>query len=61
MTNIKTPNNAGKEDLTRVDPFREDEDTGGDAAPPLRPRTPSAQKPDLPDELSKRPKGPAQP
>jgi hypothetical protein len=48
MTNIKTPNNAGKEDLTRVDPFREDEDTGGDAAPPLRPRTPGAQKPDLP-------------
>jgi len=26
------------EDMTRVDPFRTDEDTGGAAAPPLRPR-----------------------
>src|SRR3954470_9594979 len=60
MTNID-PKNPGKEDLTRVDPYREDEATGGAAAPPLRPRTSSAQKPDMPDELSKRPKGPAQP
>jgi hypothetical protein len=60
MTNIDPKKTVG-EDLTRVDPFREDEDTGGDAAPPLRPRMPSAQKPDMPAELSKRPKGPAQP
>jgi len=61
MTNINKPENRPKEDLTRVDPFREDEDTGGEAAAPLRPRTQDPQKPDMPDELSKRPKGPAQP
>ena len=60
MTNID-PKNPPKEDLTRVDPFREDEDTGGDAAPPLRRPTQTSQKPATPDELSKRPKGPAQP
>jgi hypothetical protein len=61
MTNANTPKNPPKEDLTRVDPFREDEDTGGDAAPPLRRPTQTHQNPDMPDELSKRPKGPAQP
>jgi hypothetical protein len=61
MTNINKPQNPPKEDLTRVDPFCEDEDTGGDAAPPLRRPTQPGQKPDMPDELSKRPKGPAQP
>ena len=29
---------AGEDDLTRVDLYRTDEDSGGDAAPPLRPR-----------------------
>jgi len=61
MTNSNTPKNPSKEDLTRVDPFREDEDTGGEAAAPLRPRTQKPQKPDMQDESSKRPKGPAQP
>jgi hypothetical protein len=57
---------AAPEEFARIDSFREDEDTGGAGAAPLRPRTPDERapderKPDLPDELSKRPKGPAQP
>jgi len=32
------PRRENTEDLARVDAFRTDEDTGGAAAPPLRPR-----------------------
>lgn len=32
------PKRNDPDDITRVDAFRSDEDTGGDAAPPLRPR-----------------------
>jgi hypothetical protein len=39
MATPRTPKTkADDDDLTRIDPFRSDEDTGGAAAPPLRPR-----------------------
>jgi hypothetical protein len=49
-----------QDDLTRIDPFREDEDTGGDAAPPLFPyHQHPAPKPDVskaPPDRSKEPR-----
>jgi hypothetical protein len=40
----RTPEVQDDEDLTRVDPSRTDEDDGGTAAPPLRPRDETDQR-----------------
>jgi hypothetical protein len=46
------PANRKTEDTARVDSFRTDEDTGGAAAPPLRPRD-EAERPKRRDEPAK--------
>jgi hypothetical protein len=56
MAKPQRPNTkADEEDLTRIDNFRTDEDSGGDAAPPLRPRDEST----APRDVRKPAKGPA--
>ncbi len=49
--NRQDNNRAEAEDITRVDSFRTEEDTGGAAAPPLRPRDETRQ--DRRDEPAK--------
>ena len=56
MAKPRTPKTkADDDDLTRVDQFRTDEDSGGDAAPPLRPRDTDVAQ----DNVRKPAKGPA--
>ncbi len=49
------PDKSDPNDFTRVDSFRTDEDTGGAAAPPLRPREDIARE-NTQDETVKREK-----
>jgi hypothetical protein len=63
MANPRTRNDTvhrkPEDDRMRVDPFREDEDTGGDAAPPLFPYDPNPEH--VPPASGDRPKRPARP
>lgn len=53
MAKPRTPQTEKEDFLTRVDPYRSDEDTGGQAAPPLRPRE-DIERRDVPPKTSQR-------